>query len=368
MTSGYADRRVVVVGAGIGAGAHLRALREIGCQVVGVVTHHPDRAAAVRALFPETRVCWPATDALDLGADLAIVASPAGTHLGVVREAAHRGIDVVVEKPLEARLDRAAGLVAVTRDSGVGLAVCFQHRAKPAGRALRSLVDGGVLGAFTGGAVTVPWWRPQSYYDVAGRGSYDRDGGGVLITQTIHTLDLFLSVAGPPERVRADASRVAQRMEAEDTILGVLDYGAGRLAPVYATVAAYPGRDEELSISGTAGTAVVRGADLLRYAAVGAEPEVVVDGSADAGGSTAADPGAMPTAWHRALLEDAMESFAAGREPLAGGASALVTQRVVAAMYRSAGTGGWVDLDDPALAAEPEASRPMAGTRPARTA
>jgi UDP-N-acetyl-2-amino-2-deoxyglucuronate dehydrogenase len=260
------------------------------------------------------------------------------------------------------------GLVTVTRDSGVGLAVCFQHRAKPAGRALRSLVDGGALGAFTGGAVTVPWWRPQSYYDVPGRGSYDRDGGGVLITQAIHTLDLFLSVAGPPERVRADASRVAQRIEAEDTILGVLDYGAGRLAPVYATVAAYPGRDEELSISGTAGTAVVRGADLLRYTAVGAEPEVVVDGSADAGGSTAADPGAMPTAWHRTLLEDAMESFAAGREPLAGGASALVTQRVVAAMYRSAGTGGWVDPGDPALTSEPEASRPLAGARSARTA
>lgn len=357
------SRSVVVVGAGTGAGAHLRALREIGCPVVGVVTHHPDRIAAVRALFPDTRVCWPATEALDLGADLAVVASPAGTHLAIVREAARRGIDVVVEKPLEARLDRAVGLVAVARDSGVGLAVCFQHRAKPAGRALRSLVGNGALGTFTGGAVTVPWWRPQSYYDVPGRGSYDRDGGGVLITQAIHTLDLFLAVAGPPVRVRVDASRVAQRLEAEDTILGVLDYDGGRLVPVYATVAAYPGRDEELWISGTSGTALVRGADLLRYTAVGAEPEVMVDGSADAGGSTAADPGAMPTAWHRALLEDAMESFATGREPLAGGASALVTQRVVAAMYRSAGNGRWVELDDPALTAEPEASQPLAGAR-----
>lgn len=357
------SRSVIVVGAGIGAGAHLRALREMGCPVLGVVTHHPDRIAAVRALFPDTRVCWPATEALDLGADLAVVASPAGTHLAIVREAARRGIDVVVEKPLEARLDRALGLVAVARDSGVGLAVCFQHRAKPAGRALRSLVGDGALGTLTGGAVTVPWWRPQSYYDVPGRGSYDRDGGGVLITQAIHTLDLFLAVAGPPVRVRVDASRVAQRMEAEDTILGVLDYDGGRLVPVYATVAAYPGRDEELWISGTSGTALVRGTDLLRYTAVGAEPEVIVDGSADAGGSTAADPGAMPTAWHRALLEDAMESFATGREPLAGGASALVTQRVVAAMYRSAGNGRWVELDDPALTAEPEASQPLAGAR-----
>lgn len=83
-------RRVVVVGAGTGAGAHLRALREIGCQVVGVVTRHPGRAANARAIFPDTRVCWPATEALDIGADVAIVASPAGTHLSVVREAARR--------------------------------------------------------------------------------------------------------------------------------------------------------------------------------------------------------------------------------------------------------------------------------------
>jgi predicted dehydrogenase len=329
--------------------------------MVAVVTHHPARVAAARALFPDVRVCWPATEALDLGADVAIVASPAATHLDVVREAARRGIDVVVEKPLDASLDRAEQVVAVTRDSGVGLAVCLQHRTRPAGRALRSLVETGALGAFTGGAVTVPWWRPRTYYDEPGRGSYARDGGGVLITQAIHALDLFVSAletaVGAPVRVRADATRVVQPMEAEDTIAGVLDYGGGRLAPVYATVAAHPGRDEELWLSGTAGTALLRGADLLRYTAPGTEPDLVVTGG---GGSTAADPGAMPTAWHRALLEDAMRSFATGGQPLASGASVLVTQRVVAAMYRSAGAGDWVDLDDPVLSADPAGSRPLA--------
>jgi predicted dehydrogenase len=338
----YSELRVVVVGAGFGAGAHLRALREMGCEMVAVVTRHPGRAAAARALFPEVLTCWPATAALDRGADLAIIASPTATHLDIVREAAARDIDVVVEKPLDANLDRAAQLLDVAGRHGIGLAVCLQHRVKPAGRALRGLVDGGALGPFTGGAVSVPWWRPKTYYDEPGRGTYARDGGGVLIVQAIHTLDLFLHVVGAPARVQAQASRVVQPMEAEDTIAGVLDYGDGRLVPVHATVAAYPGRDEELWVSGTAGTALLRGADLLRYAEPGGEPETVVTEQA---ASTAVSPSAMPTAWHRALLEDAVESFAAGREPVASGRSALATQRVVAAMYEAARTGGWVEID-----------------------
>jgi UDP-N-acetyl-2-amino-2-deoxyglucuronate dehydrogenase len=130
-------------------------------------------------------------------------------------------------------------------------------------------------------------------------------------------------------------------MEAEDTLTATLDYGGGRLVPLYATVATYPGRDEELSVSGSAGTALLRANDLLWYAEVGKPPEVVVK---DGGASTAASPSAMPTAFHRALLQNAIESFAAGREPLASGASALVTQRVVDAVYRAAYTGGWVPV------------------------
>jgi predicted dehydrogenase len=335
------DVRVVVIGAGNGGGAHLRALRELGCRVTAVVTGHPERRAGALALFPDARVDWPAEEALDRGADLAIVAAPAANHLELVRAAAERGIDVVVEKPLEVRLDRAEELVRAAEAGGIGLAVCFQHRAKPAGRQLRALVDSGALGTFTGGSVSVPWWRPASYFEVPGRGTYARDGGGVLITQAIHTLDLVLSVLGAPLRVRAECGRVVQPMEAEDTVAGVLDYGQGRLVPVHATLAAYPGRDEELYVSGTAGTAAVLGAALLHYDAPGATPRVVVDGTA---GSTATDPAAMPTAWHRALLEDAIEAFAYGRPPLADGRSALTTQRVVDAMYRSARTADWAEL------------------------
>src|SRR5437764_8783824 len=344
MTDGpYRDLRVVVVGAGFAAGAHLRALLQMGCQVTAVVTGHPERRRAALAMFPDAEVDWPAEEALRHGADLAIIASPSDNHLEVARQAVARGIDIVVEKPIDARLHHAEQLVDVARDAAGGLAVVLQHRYKPAGQALRALMDSGRLGTFTSGTVSVPWWRAYEYYDEPGRGTYARDGGGVLITQAIHTLDLFLFVVGAPVQVRAQAARVLQPMEAEDTLAGVLDYGDGRLVTVYATVAAYPGRDEELCVVGTDGTALLRAADLLHYTAPAEAPEILV---ADPAASTAVDPSAMPTAWHRTLLEDAVEAFAAHREPLASGPSALVTQRVVAALYESARRdASWVEVD-----------------------
>jgi UDP-N-acetyl-2-amino-2-deoxyglucuronate dehydrogenase len=330
--------RVAVIGAGTGAMAHLHALAELGWPVVAVATRREDRAAAVRAVYPEARICWPAEDAFRAGLDLVIVASPADTHLDVVRLAASNVVDVVVEKPLHARLDLAEELVDLARKTGIGLAVCLQHRAKPAGRALKSLVDGGELGELTGGSVSVPWWRPQSYYDVPGRGTYARDGGGVLITQAIHALDLFLSVVGAPGRVLAGAGRTdAHRMEAEDGIGGVLDHGSGRLVSFHATVAQFPGRPEELVVAGANGTAVLSGSRLVHYPS----GTVLVD---DESSAASADPASLPVAWHKALLTDAVESFGSGREPLASGASALVTQRVIAAAYESAASGGWVEV------------------------
>src|SRR5262249_14658445 len=128
------DIQVVVIGAGNGASAHLRALKEMGAQVTAVVTGHPDQRQAALALFPGARVDWPASEALSRGADLAVIASPTATHLDLVQEAAERGIDVVVEKPLEARLDRAEELVRVAQTSGIGFGGWLPPPGKAAAR------------------------------------------------------------------------------------------------------------------------------------------------------------------------------------------------------------------------------------------
>jgi UDP-N-acetyl-2-amino-2-deoxyglucuronate dehydrogenase len=335
------SRRVAVLGAGLAAQPHLVALQEEGCAVVAVATRDESRAARVRSRFPGVRRCWPPEAALE-DADLALVLSPAGTHLELVRAAASRGCDVLVEKPLDVSLPRAAELVRATEEAGVGLAVCYQHRAKAAGRRLQDLFASGELGGLTGGTVLVPWWRPQEYYDEPGRGTYERDGGGVLITQASHALDLFLWTVGLPRRVMALAGTSAHRMEAEDTLGAILDYGDGRIVTLHATTAAYPGRDEQLTISGSRGTAVLTGAELAVCRAPGEPPEILATETASA---TAADPSLQPAGWHHTILRDALAAFADGREPLAGGRSALRTQEVIAALYSSAAGSGWVAVE-----------------------
>jgi UDP-N-acetyl-2-amino-2-deoxyglucuronate dehydrogenase len=343
------SRRVAVLGAGLAAGPHLAALERAGCEVVAVATRDEGRAARVRERFPRARRCWPPEGALDEGADLALVLSPPGTHADLVRAAADRGIDVLVEKPLEVNLARATDLVRTTEQAGIGLAVCFQHRARAAGRALRDLFTGGALGALVGGGIEVPWWRPQGYYDEPGRGTYARDGGGALITQAVHVLDLFLWTVGAPRRViAAEGTSALHRMEAEDVLGGVLDHGDGRIVTLHATTAAPPGRDERITLAGEEGTAVLTGGELVLHRRSGPVETV----AAEPGSATAADPSLMPAGWHQAVLDDALAAFASGREPLASGRSALATQRVIAALYASAARGRWIDADDDGLLEE----------------
>ncbi|MEZ0072461.1 Gfo/Idh/MocA family protein [Planotetraspora sp. GP83] len=328
--------RVALIGAGFASRPHVLALHELGHEVVTVVTRREDRARNVQFVFPGAKRCWPASEALDAGVDFAIVASPTNTHLEVVTEAAARKVDLLCEKPLGANNDQAIDLVRIAREAGIGLAVCFQHRAKPGGRALHDLVRQGTLGQITGGFLHVPWWREQSYYDDPGRGTFERDGGGALMVQGIHSLDLVLWVLGMPRRVVASGSRSpAHKLEAEDVFGGILDYG-DFVITVHATTAAFPGREEELWLTGTKGTAVQHGAALDLYQDI--SMEVVASGT---NATTATDPTGMPVEWHRSVIKDAIESFAEGREPLASGESALLTQRVVAALYRSVVSNSW---------------------------
>lgn len=343
-------KRVALIGAGLAAGAHLRALAALGHDVATVVTGDDARLARVRQHFPGARACRDVAEALAADVDAALVLTPPATHLEIVSTVAGAGVPAVVEKPLDVSLPRAIRLVEAAENAGTGLAVCLQHRAKPAATALRTALDDGLLGEPLTTAVTVGWWRDPGYYAEPGRGTYARDGGGVLITQAIHVLDLVLWLVGAPARVSAVAGRSPRHHAEAETVVGaVLDYGGGRSVTLTTTVAAYPGDDERVLLVGSEGTAELVGAALRTHLVSGAEGPHVDAGERSSGVS---DPADVPTAWHEALLADAFAAFDAGRPPLADGASALVTQRVIAAVYRAARTGDWVAYDDPALADE----------------
>jgi predicted dehydrogenase len=269
------------------------------------------------------------------------VLTPPNTHLELVQRLARAGKHMLVEKPLEIDLARAQNLVQVCEKQGVMLAVMLQHRLRQAATHLRALLNAGDLGQLVSASASVRWWRPQSYYDEPGRGTLARDGGGVLITQAIHTLDLLLDYTGLPKRVMGLASTSpVHAMEGEDCACALLHYANGAMATLQATTAAYPGFPERLELNGTLGSASLE-AGVLQVAFMNGQT-LSVGGQQGSGGG--ADPMAFDHAPHRAVLKDFIDAVRQGREPAVTGRSALAVQQVIEAIMVSAQSGRPVAL------------------------
>ncbi len=208
--------RIAIIGLGMAVAPHAKSLIELNDRVE--VAHAFSRSEARRKAFAE-RFPFPLTGALDAilsdqSVDAVAILTPPNTHLELVRKCAAAGKHILLEKPLEISTERALALVEAAAKAGVTLGVMLQHRFRPAGIRLRAMLRAGELGRIVNCSTVIRLWRPQSYYDVEGRGTKARDGGGVLITQGIHTLDLMLSLAGPVAEVRGYATTSSlHRME-----------------------------------------------------------------------------------------------------------------------------------------------------------
>src|SRR5210317_675603 len=139
----------------------------------------------------------------DPAIDFVILATPPNARREIVQELAAAGKPILMEKPIERDVQAASDLVQICAQAGVPLAMMLQHRAREASQALKTALETGALGEICTVDLRVPWWRAQSYYDAPGRGTYARDGGGVMISQAIHTLDLAIWLLGPIRAVQA---------------------------------------------------------------------------------------------------------------------------------------------------------------------
>ncbi len=339
-----APLRVAIVGAGLGAQPHFRSLVDLAdeIEVAWCVGRSLERLQAL-ARPATARLTLRLADALeDRSVQAVLVLTPPNTHLELVRAAARAGKHVLVEKPLEIDLARASELVHACETAGVQLAVMLQHRLREGALALRALVREGRLGRLSSVAAQVRWWRPQSYYDVPGRGTLARDGGGVLMTQAIHTLDLLLACTGLPDRVTGLATTSdVHRMECEDTAAALLHFPGGSIGVVQATTAAYPGFAERIELSGSLGSATLEAGELRVQFSNG---QHLTAGAPQASGG-GADPMAFDHAAHRAVLQDFASAVRRGAEPAVSGRSALAVQRVIEAIMASARSGNSVALD-----------------------
>lgn len=330
--------RIAIVGLGMAVTPHARGLADLADTIEVVHAFSPSEAR--RRAFAE-RFSFPLCDSLEaiLGDDsveAVAVFTPANTHRDIAIRCAEAGKHVLMEKPLDITTARAEELVAACRKAGVRLGVVLQHRFRPAGMRLAGMLRDGELGRVVGCSTVIRLWRPQSYYDEPGRGSFARDGGGVLISQGIHTLDLMLSLAGPIAEVTGFATTTpVHRMETEDMVCAAARFSSGAFGTIDATTAAYPGFLEEIVLTCEKGTALLRGTELLVQFHDGRKVAIEPDRSA---GGTGADPMAFPHDYHRAVMADFAAAIRSGREPKVTGEEALKVHRLIDALIETGAT------------------------------
>ena len=326
---------IALIGLGRGAEPHAKSLLDLAGRVnvkaAASRTEARTRVFADRFGFPVT------TDIDSVIADPAIqaviVLTPASAHLEIAERCLRAGKHVLVEKPLELTVERAEKLVRAGRQAGKRVGVVLQHRFRPASLRLRAAIDAGELGQITAAWMLVPWWRPQAYYDEPGRGTMARDGGGVLMTQAIHTLDLFRSLVGVRQVIAAQAVTTAvHRMETEDFASALVRLGNGAPGTIIATTAAYPGNPERIEITGSKGMASLVGGG-LRLSAIGGVDETI---AAEAGTGSGAGIMDFPHDAHRAVLTDFLDAIEQDRDPAVTGEEALASQRLIADILAAA--------------------------------
>ena len=326
--------RVAVIGLGMAVTPHAQSLRDLADRVEVAGAYSP--TARRRAEFA-ARFDFPLAadlDALigDPSIDAALVLTPPRTHLPLVERLAAAGKHVLLEKPLEADTARAEAVVAACERAGVTLAVVLQHRFRPAARALAASVSEQALGDVAVASVHVPWWRPQTYYDQPGRGTLARDGGGVLLTQAIHTLDLFLSLTPPVTEVAAFVATTAlHRMETEDLACAALRFDNGALGTLNATTASYPGFAERIEIAGTLGSAMLTAGKADFHWHDGRQESIGEEATLGGG----ADPMAFTNDAHRAVLAEFLDALDARRAPENDGRAALRVHDLIDALLQS---------------------------------
>jgi UDP-N-acetyl-2-amino-2-deoxyglucuronate dehydrogenase len=272
--------------------------------------------------------------------DAVAICTPSGSHAELGCAAAQARKHVLVEKPIDVSLEKADALIGACETAGVKLGVALQSRHLDAPRILKSAVDQGRLGRPILCSAYVKWHRTESYYAATPwRGTLALDGGGALINQAIHTLDLLRWIAGPAVAVTAHSARLLHPgIEGEDTLVGTLLFRSGALGAIEAATSIYPGFKRRIEITGTEGTVILEGDNLTAWALRDGSPNPASAENDLSDGS--ADPMAIDCEGHRRVFEDFAGAILQGRKPLVDGREGRLALELVLALYRSAQGGG----------------------------
>jgi UDP-N-acetyl-2-amino-2-deoxyglucuronate dehydrogenase len=341
--------RFGIIGCGVIGRIHAEAIASLAdAQLVAVADSVPELAQKLAEKFHVT----PYSDAQEMLArehlDVVDVCTPSGQHGEHARQVMRAGVNVIVEKPMEISLQAIEEMLRVQQETGVKMAVISQHRFDPDTAKVHELIEEQAFGRLVLGNALVPWWRSQAYYDSgAWRGTWKLDGGGVLMNQSIHSIDLLQWLMGPVKSIFAYTDTLVHRMETEDVAVAVLRFTNGALGTIAATTDAYPGIGTRIEIYGDKGSAVIED-DSLSYlhlarddreevSAYGATREQRAS-TVPAGPSAAQNPAALAIRSHALQIEDMMRAIREDGTPLVDGYGAKHPVEIILSIYESART------------------------------
>jgi predicted dehydrogenase len=341
-----------IIGTGMIAAFHAKAIQAIpSARLVASFDNRPGLAQSFAAGHGGTGY-----DSIEQflehpGLDVVTVCTPSGTHLEPAVAAIAAGKHVIVEKPLEVTLERCDRMIEAAERQGVLLAGIFPSRFHDASKVVKQHLESGRFGRLTLGDAYVKWYRNDEYYHASNwRGTWKYDGGGALMNQSIHAIDLLQWFMGPVETVQSFTDTLGHAgIEVEDTAVAVLRYANGALGVIEGSTAVYPGFLKRLEISGTTGSVIMEEEDLSTWSFTKAHAD---DDSirnrfkhTTSSGGGAADPGAIGFHGHQKQFEDFMAAIETGRGTvMVDGIEARKAVAIILAIYESSRTGRMVRL------------------------
>jgi len=335
---------VGIIGTGAIAWKHAQAYKNIGYRVAACTNATPERglkfAEATGAAFVPSfdDLCG-----LD-GIDFVDVCTLPGYRMRAVELAAENGKHVLVQKPMAVDLDTAARMIAIARDAGIQLGVISQHRFDDSALFLKLAIAAGRLGRILEADAYVKWYRPAEYYARPVKGSWMVEGGGALISQAIHQVDLLLHLVGAVEEVFGYWQLGGTHaIECEDTVCAVIRYASGATGVIQASTSVWPGYLERLEIHGTRGTAIITGDQLTAWDVQG-DPGDDAPIARSGAASGASDPMAISLVPFERQLSDFGEACRTGRAPACSGADGYRALQLVRSIYESCAEGRKIEL------------------------
>jgi len=343
-----------IIGLGMVAEFHVRAIQELaGCRFVAGYDTQQGRAKDFCEKYGGTGYDDLGSFMSDKQVDIVCIATPSGLHLDGAVAAARAGKHIIVEKPLEITTARCDAIIAEARANGVLLATIFPSRYHAASGIIKKAITQGRLGTIVLADAQIKWYRSQHYYDSGQwRGTWELDGGGALMNQGIHAIDLLQWFMGDVTEVFATTATLAhERIEVEDTAAAVLKFANGALGVIEGTTGAYPGFLKKIEICGSKGCVTMEEENITTWKFAeendGDEEIRRIYGSATQTGGGAADPGAIGHHGHKLLFEAFVNALRANKPADIDGAEGRKSVAIIEAIYRSAKNHGPVAVQDP---------------------